>query len=109
MCLCVSTFTIEHLCKVARLSLPPSHTHTQHTKHTHSYHQKYLLRQQRDVLNALNLSEKELVSSHVAARLNGYCGGYGTLEALDGEMTKFDLPENVQKRVRGIVSRKTSY
>ena len=73
----------------------------------HSYHQKYLLRQQRDVLSALNLPDKDLVTSHVAARLNGYCGGYGSLEALEEEMPKFNLPENIQKRVRGIMSRKS--
>ena len=73
-----------------------------------SYHQKYLLRQQRDVLTALNLTEEEIVTSHIATRLNGYCGGHGSLEALDTEMPKFNLPENIQKRVRGIVSRKSS-
>ena len=82
-----------------------THTHT-HT-HTHSYHQKYLLRQQRDVLTALNLSDKELVTSHIAARLNGYCGGYGTVDALNEEMPKFNLPENIQKRLLGIMSRKS--
>ena len=76
-------------------SLPPA-----------SYHQKYLLRQQRDVLTALNLTDEELITSHVATRLNGYCGGYASLEALDNEMPNFNLPENIQKRVRGIVSRK---
>lgn len=73
-----------------------------------SYHQKYLLRQQRDVLKALNLTEQEIVTSHIATRLNGYCGGYGSLEALDREMPNFNLPENIQKRVQGIVSRKSS-
>ena len=72
-----------------------------------SYHQKYLLRQQGDVMSALNLSDKDLVTSHVATRLNGYCGGYGSLEALEDEMPKFSLPENVQKRVHGIMSRKS--
>lgn len=73
------------------------------------YHQKYLLRQQRDVLDALNLTDKELVTSHVAARLNGYCGGYGTIDALNEEMPQFNLPENIQKRLQGIMSRKSYF
>lgn len=68
-----------------------------------------MLRQQRDVLSALNLSEKEIVTSRIATRLNGYCGGFGSLETLDKEMPMFCLPDNIQKRVRGIVSRKSSY
>ena len=60
-------------------------------------------------MTALNLLEKELITSHIAARVNGYCGGNGSLEALDEEMPKFNLPENLQKRLRGIVSRKSSY
>ena len=74
-----------------------------------SYHQKYLLRQQRDVLSALGLSDEALITSHVAARLNGYCGGNGTLEALEAEMASFGLPPNVQDRVRKQVSRGALY
>ena len=71
----------------------------------YSYHQKYLLRQQRDILQSLNLSDKELITSHVACRLNGYCGGYGTLQELEKEMPGFKLPANVQERVKGVVAR----
>ena len=48
-----------------------------------SYHQKYMLRQQRPLLKSLGLSDSELIQSHVAARLNGYVGGNGTLEAFN--------------------------
>ena len=75
----------------------------------HSYHQKYLLRQQSDVLTALDLSDKDLVTSQVATRLNGYCGGHGSLDALEEEMPQFNLPENIQKSVRGIMSHKSNY
>ncbi|OWF39648.1 Peptide methionine sulfoxide reductase [Mizuhopecten yessoensis] len=47
------------------------------------YHQKYMLRQHKDFLNKLNLSDEDIVTSHVAARLNGYVGGFGSLEQFD--------------------------
>lgn len=45
-----------------------------------SYHQKYMLRQERQLLSALKLSDAELIKSTTAAKLNGYGGGFGTLE-----------------------------
>ena len=77
------------------------HTHM----YTNSYHQKYLLRQQRNILRELNLSEAELITSHTACRLNGYCGGYGSLSEFDREAQSFKLSSNTQERVRKIVSR----
>lgn len=70
-----------------------------------SYHQKYLLRQQRDILRELNLSEAELITSYAACRLNGYCGGYGSLTAYDKESPSFKLSSSAQERVRKIVAR----
>ena len=78
-------------------------THT----HTHSYHQKYLLRQQKDVLQALGLSDEELITSYAAAQLNGYCGGNGTSADLEKEIPSFGLPPHIQDRVRRLVSRGT--
>lgn len=45
-----------------------------------SYHQKYILRQHRDILDTLNLSDEEIISSPLACKLNGYLGGYGDYE-----------------------------
>jgi len=70
-----------------------------------SYHQKYLLRQQRDVLQALNLSDADLITSHAACRLNGFCGGYGTLDQLEVELPNFKLKQQVEERLKKIVSR----
>ena len=70
-----------------------------------SYHQKYLLRQQRDVLQALNLSDEELIRSHAACRLNGYCGGYGKLDELEKELPQFNLSANAQQRVKILTQR----
>ncbi len=71
----------------------------------YSYHQKYLLRQQRDILKALKLSDAELITSHIACRLNGFCGGYGTLEQLEAELPGFKLGPETEERLRKIVSR----
>lgn len=70
-----------------------------------SYHQKYLLRQQRDVCDALGLSDKEIITSHIATRLNGYVGGHGSLEALEKEMPSFNLSTKLQERVKSLVGR----
>lgn len=74
-----------------------------------SYHQKYLLRQQNDVLSALGLTDKELITSHVAARLNGYVGGHGNVDSLEKELPDFKLPEKAQERIKRIVSRGSAW
>ena len=108
----------SHLPFTHTLSSIHIHTHTHihtlttlTTTHTHShsllhrYHQKYLLRQQRDILKALNLTDEELVTSHIAARLNGYCGGYGSVQELEKELPSFNLPAHIQDRVKKITAR----
>ena len=43
-----------------------------------SYHQKYLLRKHDWLVAALGLEDdNKMISSHVAARINGYIGGDG--------------------------------
>lgn len=73
------------------------------------YHQKYLLRQQRNVLKALNLTNEELITSYAACRVNGYCGGYGKLEDLEKELPQFNLPDLVQDHLRRLVSKGSLY
>ena len=75
----------------------------------HSYHQKYLLRQNQGILRALKLSDKELIKSTVATRLNGYCGGYGKLSDLEKEIDSFGLNEATEQEIRRIVSRGTHH
>lgn len=48
-----------------------------------SYHQKYILRQHDEIFDSLNLSNEDLITSDVAARLNGYLGGYSTIGAFE--------------------------
>lgn len=71
----------------------------------YSYHQKYLLRQQRAILDRLGLSEDEIKNSHVCARLNGYCGGYGSAQALEKEVDGFGLEDSDKERIKAIVAR----
>ena len=51
--------------------------------YVHSYHQKYLLRGHSILLNSLALTPSDLITSHVASRLNGYMGGHGSLEQFE--------------------------
>ncbi|XP_072013831.1 peptide methionine sulfoxide reductase-like [Amphiura filiformis] len=68
------------------------------------YHQKYMLRQQRNLLSSLGFSDKEILNGHAASRLNGYVGGFGTAEDLQKEVAKLGLNETqvklVQSRLR---------
>lgn len=48
-----------------------------------SYHQKYLLRNQRGLSQSLELDDKQLITSYVACKLNGYVAGYGDEDQFD--------------------------
>lgn len=70
-----------------------------------SYHQKYILQTYHKALfRSLNLSNKELITSHVAARLNGYVCGYGSLEVFNEECQELSLPPDwidyVRKQIK---------
>lgn len=67
------------------------------------YHQKYRLRQNRDLMNELRSlypNDRDLVASTAAARLNGYLGGHGSLESLE---TDLNLPPEKRKRILQIL------
>jgi hypothetical protein len=73
------------------------------------YHQKYYLRSVdilMEDLRALYPQEREFVDSTTAARLNGYLGGFGTLEQLEGELESFGLSERAEQHIRKRVSRR---
>ena len=58
------------------------------------YHQKYSLRQARDLLQeftAIYPAEADLVGSTAAARVNGYLAGYGSREQLQAEIDRLGL------------------
>jgi peptide-methionine (S)-S-oxide reductase len=58
------------------------------------YHQKYYLRQVPELITDMSAIYPEtidLVASTAAARINGYLGGHGTLEALQEQIDSFGL------------------
>jgi len=73
------------------------------------YHQKYHLRSVgllMEELKARYPQERQFVDSTAAARLNGYVGGYGTLEQLEVELKSFGLSEQAEQYIRERVSRR---
>merc|ERR1711908_33522 len=73
------------------------------------YHQKYLLQQHPWVVPALDIDPGEdLINSHVAARLNGYIGGYGKSSMFDVEWEKLGINEKMAHYVRNQMIRNHS-
>ena len=68
-----------------------------------SHHPKYLLRKTPEVLTYLKLSNDELISSSIAARLNGYCGIYGNFSDLEKEIDTFGLEDPALYEIKKIV------
>ena len=66
------------------------------------YHQKYYLRQDYVLGNEFKMmfpSEKDLVNSTAAARVNGYMGGYGTNAALKEGLDQLGLSEAGRRKL----------
>jgi peptide-methionine (S)-S-oxide reductase len=73
------------------------------------YHQKYYLRSVDMLVRELRTQypqERQFVDSTTAARLNGYIGGFGNLEQLEGELETFGLSEQAEQYLRERVSRR---
>ena len=73
-----------------------------------AYHQKYYLRQESDImkeLSAIYPSTEDFIASTATARLNGYAGGYGTLETLRDGLGEFGLSAAGNKRLLEIAER----
>lgn len=74
--------------------------------HIFSYHQKYRLQQHRDLTKLLGLNSLEdLVSSHIAARLNGYVVGRGGVKQFDAEAPKLGINEELATEIRKYVAK----
>ena len=57
-------------------------------------------------MNVLDIEPgTELNNSHIAARLNGYVGGYGNFAAFEAELPKLNLDEKTADYVRNIMKR----
>lgn len=72
------------------------------------YHQKYYLRQEPELMKDFNTiypDTEDFISSTAVARLNGYAGGYGEAESLQGELNKFGLSAAGKERLLEIADR----
>ncbi|XP_042882036.1 peptide methionine sulfoxide reductase-like [Penaeus japonicus] len=65
------------------------------------YHQKYMLQRHAPVINALDIDPgDELISCHVAARINGYLGGYGSVAMFEKECSRWGISEKTADYIR---------
>lgn len=64
------------------------------------YHQKYALRRHTKLLSALNLSDKQIIDEPIAARLNGFLNGYGSLAQFEREVGNMNLKESLVEYLR---------
>jgi peptide-methionine (S)-S-oxide reductase len=72
------------------------------------YHQKYYLRHDRTLSAELaDYAPRELVESTVAARLNGYVAGRGTLGQLEDELPRFGLSTAAATHLERLVASRT--
>jgi len=72
-----------------------------------AYHQKYRLRGRRDLMEEFNRiypDEGDFVYSTAAARVNGYLGGHGTLEALEAEIEDLGLSTEGRRKLVDMVA-----
>ncbi|MBL7166655.1 MAG: peptide-methionine (S)-S-oxide reductase [Dehalococcoidales bacterium] len=72
------------------------------------YHQKYYLRQVPELLGEFRTMYPEVsdfASSTAAARINGFLGGHGTLQALEQQLPFFGLSPGTSSRLLEIGSR----
>jgi peptide-methionine (S)-S-oxide reductase len=69
------------------------------------YHQKYYLRHDRTLIAELaDYTPRELVESTVAARLNGYVAGRGTLAQLQDELPRLALSAAAATHLERVVA-----
>jgi len=83
--------------EVQKLSTKPIVTEIVHVNKFHNaedYHQKYLLRQSGQLFASLKITDVEIITSHVAAKLNGYCGAYGSTTQLEQESMEWGMSDD---------------
>ncbi len=72
------------------------------------YHQKYYLSSEPDLVKELRdiyPDMQSFIASTAAARLNGYAGGYGTPESLQGDLDNLGLSDAGKSRLLEIAER----
>jgi peptide-methionine (S)-S-oxide reductase len=66
------------------------------------YHQKYYMRRIPDIMKelfAIYPDIEDMVTSTAAARINGYLGGYGSLDVLEEEVDTYGLSPSAKERL----------
>ena len=72
------------------------------------YHQKFHLRDDHALMEEFKHmypDAREFVASTAVARVNGYLGGYGTMEQLTKELESYGLSDEGKTRLREIVAK----
>lgn len=71
------------------------------------YHQKYYLRQETELLKEFDRTcdRQQFINSSIAAKVNGYVAGFGTLSNLQSEIKNFGLSAAGCQKLEKIVSR----
>eukprot|EP00112_Aurelia_sp_Birch-Aquarium-sp1_P025288 Seg833.2 transcript_id=Seg833.2/GoldUCD/mRNA.D3Y31 product="Peptide methionine sulfoxide reductase" protein_id=Seg833.2/GoldUCD/D3Y31 len=70
------------------------------------YHQKYILRQHRQIFQTLHLNDEQVKSSPIASKLTGFLGGYGGMEKLEKVIDSWDLNDFQKEMIRSYVKKK---
>jgi peptide-methionine (S)-S-oxide reductase len=73
-----------------------------------AYHQKYRMRQVPDLMEmfrTLYPDWEDFLDSTLAARVNGYVGGYGNLEALEAIVDEQGMVTETRQKLLDILSR----
>lgn len=70
-----------------------------------SYHQKYRLQSHKDLTETLDLTSELLLTSHVAARLNGYLVGVGGIKQFLAEADSLGLNQTQRDYVQHYVEK----
>jgi len=70
-----------------------------------NYHQKYLLRSYPLLFRLFGFDDRSLIDGHVAAKVNGYIGGYGSLEQFERDSAVWQLNEQQSTALRTVIAR----
>ncbi|KAE9421353.1 hypothetical protein Angca_007309 [Angiostrongylus cantonensis] len=68
------------------------------------YHQKYWLRNQRDIFDELKLNDSQVVNSILATKINAYCAGYTDFSELEELKKDHGLSDSLVDRIKKFAS-----
>lgn len=63
------------------------------------YHQKYTLRRHKNIIQLMKFSDKDIIDSLYAARLNSWLAGRGDLKQLE-EIDSWNVSQDVKEKVK---------